>query len=498
MLFLTFLDTTIVSVTLADVQSSLHASIAELQWVVNGYALVFASSMLVAGALSDRFGRKRLLLIGLVVFCAGSLTAALAPNADVLVAGRAVMGVGAAASEPGTLSILRHLYPEQRARARALGAWAAVSGLALASGPVIGGLLVGLGSWRSVFWFNLGAGLLLGVAASTTLPESSDPSGGRLDLAGFALGALAIGALTFAIIVGESTGYANGAIVALFVVSALSSFGFVVAERTARAPMLDLSYLRLPPFSGALGVAFALFFGIFSIFFFTALYLQVVVDYSAYRVALEFLPMAVAMIVASVLAGRWVALAGPRIPMAAGAAFAGAGILLSDLVLGSGTPSSWLIVTLSMTGIGFGTSVVPVTSVALGVVPPAHSGMAASATNTSRELGAVLGVAILGALVNGHLGSDLAARLHVLGVPSAFQAIVIGAVETGGLPGQDASATRAYGPIVDKVIHAAYGAFAAGLHVALLAAGLAIIAVSLVAFVTLGSRREEAAEGSGR
>lgn len=489
MLFLTFLDTTIVSVTLADVQSDLHAGVSQLQWVVNGYALVFASLMLSAGALSDRFGRRRLLLIGLGVFAAGSLLAALAPDTDVLIAARAVMGVGAAASEPGTLSILRHLYPERHERARALGAWAAVSGLALAAGPVIGGVLVGLGSWRSVFWFNLAAGVVLVVTAARTLPESADPTGRRLDVGGFVLGAGAIGALAFAIIVGETTGYAYGPVVALFVGGIACAGGFVVRERRASAPMLDLGYFRAPPFAGAMVVAFVLFFAIFSIFFFTALYLQVVVGFSAYRVAVEFLAMAVSMVVASVFAGRWVAMAGPRLPMAAGAAFAGGGILLSELVLSSGTPSGWLVATLAIAGAGFGTSVVPVTSVALGVVPPEHSGMAASATNTSRELGAVFGVAVLGALVNGHLSNDLALRLHHLGIPSAFQAIVIGAVETGGVSGQDPSAERAYGPIVAKVIHAAYGAFHSGLSEALVASGVAILVAALVALATLGTRR---------
>src|SRR5580698_5718045 len=156
-LFLTFLDMTVVSVALASVQSSLHAGVTQLQWVVNGYALTFASLMLLAGSLSDRFGRKRLMLGGLVIFAAGSLLGALAPNPDVLIGARVLMGVGAAASEPGTLSIIRHLYPDLDARARALGAWAAVSGLALAVGPVIGGALVALGNWREVFWFNVAA-----------------------------------------------------------------------------------------------------------------------------------------------------------------------------------------------------------------------------------------------------------------------------------------------------------------------------------------------------
>jgi len=164
-LFLTFLDNTIVSVGLANVQSDLHAGVSQLQWVVNGYALTFASFMLVAGMLGDILGRKRIMLAGVAIFCAGSVVAALASNADWLIAGRVIMGVGAAASEPGTLSIIRHVYPDRETRADALGVWAAVAGLALALGPVVGGALVGFSSWRAIFWFNLGFGLVAFVLA---------------------------------------------------------------------------------------------------------------------------------------------------------------------------------------------------------------------------------------------------------------------------------------------------------------------------------------------
>ena len=489
-LFLTFLDTTVVSVALADVQSGLHAGVTQLQWTVNGYALTFAALMMLAGTLSDRFGRKRLMLGGLVVFAAGSILGALASSPDMLIAGRVVMGVGAAASEPGTLSVIRHLYPDPEERTRALGAWTAVSGLALALGPVIGGALVGIGTWRAIFWFNAGAAIAVIALAALAVPESSDPQAAALDFGGFLTGAVGLGALTFAIIQGEIDGYRAPVVIVLFVVGVLALVGFTSVERAARAPVLDVAYFRDAAFSASLAVVFVLFFGIFSIFFFTALYLAEVVGYSPYRVALEFLPMTGAMIAAAGFAGRRVALQGPRMSMAGGCVLAGAGILLSELLLSSSaTPSPWLMATLALAGFGFGTSVVPVTTVALARVPPERSGMAASATNTSRELGAVFGTAVLGALVNAHLTGDLVHRLKVLKIPSSFFAIVIHAIETGVVPPGKTGGSS----IEDKVIHAAYGAFRDGLEVALLTSGAALIAVAIIAAAAL---REDHQGGS--
>ena len=492
-LFLTFLDTTIVSVALADIQSTLHAGVSSLQWVVNGYALVFASLMLAAGTLGDRFGRKRLLVGGLVVFGAGSLLGALAPNVNVLIASRGVMGLGAAASEPGTLSLIRHLYPEGRTRARALGVWAAVAGLALAMGPVIGGVLVGIGGWRDVFWFNLVAGVVVLIAALKTLPESVDPQSAPVDIAGFILIPIALGSLIFAVILGETAGYGAPHIVALFAVGGAATLLFIVAELRSRAPVLDLAYLRRPAFSGALIVAFAAYFGIFSIFFFTALYLQEVIGYSAFRVAALFVPMAAAMILASTLAGRWVAKVGPRRPMTIGCLAAGTGILLTDVALRGTVHFTTLCLPLTLAGLGFGIAVVPVTAVALSVVPAEHSGMAAGATTTSRELGSVVGVAVLGAVVNDQLTTELVRRLTALGIPPPFQKVVINAVETGQVPsggsGGASSAEQTFGPIVARVVDATYRAFHQGLSVSLYVAGGVILASAVVAAFTLSPRR---------
>ena len=204
-LFVTFLDNTIVSVALGSVQADLHAGVSALQWVVSAYALTFAGAMLAFGMVGDEFGRKRVMLTGVAIFCGGSVLAALAPNIGLVIAGRAVMGFGAAASEPGTLSMLRHLYTDERARTRAIGVWAGVSGLALAVGPVIGGALVGVWNWRAIFWFNLAFGLVALAAGMIVLPENSDPDAHRVDIAGTVLGAAALTALVFAVIGGEDS-----------------------------------------------------------------------------------------------------------------------------------------------------------------------------------------------------------------------------------------------------------------------------------------------------
>ena len=489
-LFLTFLDNTIVSVGLANIQSDLHAGVTSLQWVVNGYALTFASFMLAAGMLGDILGRKRIMLAGVAIFCAGSVLCALATNVDLLIAGRVIMGIGAAASEPGTLSIIRHVYPDRETRADALGVWAAVSGLALALGPVIAGALVGFSSWRAIFWFNLGFGVVAFVLAVAFVPESADRRGRRIDYTGFLFGAAFLACLSVGVIQGEEWGYTNPSIEALFVLCALSGVAFVVTEHKVKSPMLDLKLFRLPPFAGSNFVAFVAYFGTFSIFFFTALYLQVVVNVSAYQAAIDFLPMAAGLIIVSALTGPLVARVGARVPMTVGCLLAGGGILLAAAVLGPHVTFSTLGWVLPIAGIGLGMLLVPVTSVPLTVVPPQRSGMAASATNTSREMGAVFGVAILGSIVNAKLTGDLAARLKEIGIPPNFQSLVIHAVQTGGTSGGAAgsaehSKNAAVARIATKVVNAAYDAFGSGLHEALVLSGSLILVGAVVAACTI-------------
>ncbi len=494
LLFLTFLDNTVVSVALGSIQSDLHAGVSALQWVVSAYALTFASIMLACGMIGDEFGRKKVMLSGAGVFCAGSVMCALAPNVAVLIAGRAVMGLGAAASEPGTLSMLRQLYTDEQSRNRAVGIWAAVTGLALAAGPVVGGTIVGIWSWRGIFWFNLVFGLAALVVAGLVLPESSDPNANRVDTSGTFLGAAALAAFVFGIIGAESAGFAAPQEIILFTISAIAAVAFFWREHRAAHPLLDLKYLRIARFGTANVVAFCAYFATFAIFFFSALYLAEVVGDTGFGIASIFLPMTVLMIATSVLVGRWEGKVDLRWLVPGGCLIFSAGLLLTNISLSPNPAYLPLAASLALTGVGIGMTVVPITSSALTAVPPERSGMAASATNTSREIGAVTGVAVLGALVNAQLRSDLTGRLKHLGIPANFQSIVIHAVETGGVPangnkaGAGGAAGAGEGQLVQEVINAAYTAFHQGLRAALfLSAGL-VLAAGILAALTFGQR----------
>jgi len=492
-LFLTFLDNTIASAVLTSVQAKLHAGVSQLQWVVGGYALAFASLMLICGSLGDNFGRKKIMLIGVVIFCAGSLVCAFATSPSALIIGRVIMGVGAAGSEPSTLSMIRHIYPDKKARARALGAWAAVSGLALALGPVIGGVLVGLWSWRAVFWFNFFFGALVLVVAAIALPESVNEIRRRLDGYGFILATVALGLATFATISGESWGYRSNSVLTLYAISFISFVAYFIVESRTKYPMLNVKWIRNRAFAGSTTIAFTSYFAIFSIFFFVALYLEVVALVGPYTLALDFLPLLAGMVLASLFAGRWVGRVGSRVPMTVGCLLAGVGVLLTDAVISPTAGLSTLGWTMGLAGVGFGIIVVPINATALISIPAANSGMAASTINTARELGAVTGVAILGSIVNAQLTVNLTLRLIQLGIPAAYRQQIITAVITGQVNQQAAQqsgqSSAAIKVIIKKVVNAAYGAFTHGLNLALSTSGLLLLVSGGIAYFTGTSER---------
>jgi predicted MFS family arabinose efflux permease len=344
-----------------------------------------------------------------------------------------------------------------------------------------------LWSWRGIFWFNLALGLVALIVAAAVLPESADPTAARVDTAGTLLGAGALATFVYAIIDSESAGFGSATVIALLAASAVLAALFGWRERRAPHPLLDLRLLRTPQFSTANIAAFCTYFATFAIFFFTALYLVEVVALSGYQLALVFAPMTVLMIVSSVLAGRWTAWAGPRWSITAGCLLLAAGLVLADSFLKPDPSYGPLIAALALAGIGIGTTVVPVTSSVLNAVPAERSGMAASATNTSREIGAVTGVAILGSLVYSQLHASLVSQMNHLGVPAGFQGLVINAIETGAIP-KNTGAYSGFGALVQEVIGAAYTAFGDGLRAALYLSAALALAAGLLSLITLRSR----------
>jgi EmrB/QacA subfamily drug resistance transporter len=483
LLFLTFLDNTIVSVALGSVQHSMHATVSELQWMVNGYALAFAALMLPFGAISDEFGRKRILLAGTSLFCVGSLVAGIANTPGPLIAGRVIMGVGAAASEPGTLSMLRQLFPVEPMRSRVFGIWAAVSGLALALGPVIGGALIGIDGWRMIFWFSLALGAMVLISGALVLPESSDPRARRLDISGSVLGVLALASVIYGIVRAEVDGYSEAWVILLLATSVVATGLFVIRQRMAANPLLDLRGFDNRTFAVANFAAFTTYFATFAVFLFTALYLQQVASYDGYEIAAQFLPLTGGMLMSALAAGLWTGRRGSREPMLAGCLLFIAGLLAVTAVISPDPNKALLTLSLGVVGIGIGLTVVPTTDAALAAAPQEKSGLAASATNTSRELGAVVGVAVLGAVVSSRLIAHLTASLTRIGIPEFFQKPIVDAIVRNGA-GQYEKVVASHPTIKDQVVIAAHDAFGNGLHVALVTSAALMLLTTLLIFLS--------------
>jgi EmrB/QacA subfamily drug resistance transporter len=491
LLFLTFLDNTIVSVALGDIQQRLSAGVQSLQWVVNAYALTFASAMLLAGALGDRVGERKVMFSGAAVFCIGSVICAVAPDTSVLIAGRGVMGIGAAASEPGTLAMIRYLFPGRRERARATGVWAGVSGLALALGPVIGGIIVGLSSWRWIFWFNLAFGVAALAIAAIVVPEAPRVPSRRIDLVGGLLGAGSLALLVFGVLRGELDGFGAAHVISLLVASVVVGLVFLWWQFHASEPLIPPQFLRMPAFVVPNIVAFATYFGTFAVFFFAALYLNIVVGFSGLRIALQFIPMMVIMIAASVLTGRWIGRTGARRPVVLGCGVFTLGLLLTDGALTRHPHYLPLAASLALAGLGIGITVVPTAFAAMSAVPVDRAGVASSAVNTSREIGAVVGTAVLGAIVNSALISHATSTLNALGWSKlkgfVTSAILNGGASLGGPLGQAS-------PEIQKLVNALYDAFAEGLHIALVLSACLVLAAGVLAASVRGPRLAESEE----
>jgi EmrB/QacA subfamily drug resistance transporter len=398
-LFMIMLDNTVVNVALPSIRTDLGISTSELEWVVNAYALTFGVLMLSGGKLADLLGRRRIFLAGLVIFTGASLWCGLAGGAGSLIAGRTVQGVGAALMNPATLSILTATFP-RRQRGTAIGIWAGVSALALAVGPIVGGLLTTI-HWSWIFFINVPIGAVAVVAARLLIDESRDTSREqRLDLPGLISSAVGLFALTYALIETNTHAWGSTRVLALFAVAAVALTVFVLLELGERIPMLDLSLFRERSFVGA-NVAMA-FVGLamFGVFFYNSLFLQTILGYSAVRAGATFLPMTVLIILVAPVAGRVADRVGPRRLMGTGMTLlAGALVLFATLNQSS---TFWDILPgLILGGVGMGATMAPTTSAAMASVPVDEAGVGSAVINSMRQVGGSVGVALMGTLVAG-------------------------------------------------------------------------------------------------
>jgi len=397
-LFMIMLDNTVVNVALPSIQRDLGIGISELEWIVTAYALSFAVFLLTGGKLADRFGRRRVFLIGLAVFTLSSLACGLAGSAGLLIGARTIQGVGAALMMPATLSIISAVFPA-RERGAAIGIWAGVSAMALAIGPLIGGLLTEKANWNWIFFINVPVGALGIVAAFILVPESRDESAvQRLDLPGLITSAVAVFALTYALIEANTYGWTSARILALFALFALSLGAFVLLELRQRAPMLDLALFRIGTFAGANVVALMVSLAMFGVFFYISLFMQNILGYSAIKAGATFLPMTILIILVAPLAGILSDRLGSRWLMAGGMTLvAGSLAIFAQL---DTTSDFWNILPgLLIGGVGMALTMSPMTSAALSAVSVDKAGVASGVLNTFRQVGGSLGIAILGAIL---------------------------------------------------------------------------------------------------
>ena len=424
-------DNTTVGVAVPRIRESFHLGVTSLQWIVAGYIVAFAGLLFTGGVVGDRYGRRRALVTGIATFGVGATVAATAVDWRVLVAGRVVQGVGAACSEPGTLSLLRQLHPDDNQRLRVFGGWAAASGLALAAGPVAAGLLLSVGGWRAVFAAEAVAALVAAILGALLLPESADPPTGRADIRGQVLAAVCLTATTYALIDGQEHGFGSARVVIGWVVAAVALALFISAERSHPEPVLDLSLFRDRTVSAGLLAAATSTFALFSVLLLVSLDLEIVGGFTGLQTAGVFTPMTVAMVAAGPVGARWAAARGPAPPLIAGLVVATVACLWLDVELVRPVPVAATVASLTVLGAGFGLVVAPMVGTVLARVPARRSGMGAAAVTAGREIGGVVGVAVLGAIVNGLLFSRLTNRLVDLGIPVSYRHVVIDAVRRG-------------------------------------------------------------------
>ena len=481
--FTATLDNTVVAVALRDIQSDLGAGVSGLQGVVTAYTVALAALLLTGGTLVDVAGRRRVFLAGLAVFAGASVACALSGSMTELIAARAVQGAGAALVIPGGLAVLADAYPDARLRARAIGIWAATGALALALGPVVGGVLVQARGWRAVFEVNVP--LCLAIAAVVLLTRTGPPasSGRRLDLPGQALIALGLAASTYAVVLAGRDGW-RPAVGVWAAVGALALLAFRAVERRSSDPLLPPGLVRQRAFAGTSAAAFAASLAVFVLLVFLSLFLQLVQDLDALPAALRLLPLTVGLVVAAPVAVRFRRTA---VPVVAGMVLAAVGLGALAAQLSPTISATALAALLGITGVGLGLTSAPVVVASLDAVSATRRGLAAATVNAARELGGVIAIGGIGALVVSRLGNDLTSRLLTLGVPRGTAADLVESV----LRGEPAlEVAQRAGPTVDvnallQLRDLAAQSYVTSTRVALLGAAVVLLLAAAIAARTL-------------
>jgi EmrB/QacA subfamily drug resistance transporter len=474
-MFMIFLDVTIVNVALPSIQRDLKASISDLQWVLDAYSLVVGVLLITGGRFGDIFGRRKVVLAGVAVFTLGSLVAALSGSIEVLIAARALQGLGGAMLIPGTLSIIANSF-EGHERGMAIGIWSGASGVAIALGPVVGGILVQQASWQSIFYINVPLGIFAIVVGLLTVPESRDETASqRIDVPGVALISLALLALSLAFVQGNEKGWGSTYIVGLLATGTVLLLLFILVESRVKNPLLDLRLFRSPTFSAGNTAAFTTAFGMFAYFFFITLYLQDVLGYSPLQTGLRLLPQSAMGAIIAPIAGRLTDRIGTRVPLAIGQTLLALSLVAATRWTVDMTYAE-LLPSFILAGVGFGLSNTPLAATIMGAVPRQRAGAASGVMNTMRQIGGTLGIAALGALFTHQVAAQFAERGRALGLGEALSRSLgpsvasTGAQAVAGLPHELVAAATA----------AAKSAFVSGLTTTLYA-NAAIVFVGALA-----------------
>ncbi|GAB3272491.1 DHA2 family efflux MFS transporter permease subunit [Kineosporia babensis] len=480
-------DNTIVNVALPTLSSELDASTSGLQWIVDAYTLVFASLLLLAGHLGDRFGRLRTLQVGLLLFGLTSLLAALAGSTGELVAGRAAMGVAAALIYPATLGLLTNIFTDARERATAIGIWAGVSGLAVAIGPVSGGVLLEHFGWNSVFLINLPIVVLALIAGRLLLSESKDPHAGGFDRLG-AFGSVAfVATLVGTLIEAPNHGWTSGFTLTGFAAAAVLLIAFVGWEARHPHPLLDVRLFTNPRFSAASGAITAAFFALFGFIFLITQYFQAVEGWGPLRAGLATLPFALVTGVLSPVAILLMKRLGTTVVVTAGMALMSAGFYLASTATLNSSYWGTIISSMVLMAAGLALSTGPATDAIIGALPKEKAGVGSAVNDTTREVGGTLGVAVLGSVLSSFYASSVQDSLSGLGIGGesaaiAKESVMAGVAMAGQLPAELA------GPAADAVKQGFLDGLQAG---SLIAAATAAVGAVAVAFLLPARHREE-------